>query len=40
MSNVVENQFNIMGNQNSEWNKKIGESYMDKSVQINADTIL
>ena len=40
MSNVVENQFNIMGNQNSEWNKKTGESYMDKSVQINADTIL
>jgi len=30
-----------MGNKNSEWNKKVaGDSFMDKSVEMNADTIM
>lgn len=40
MSNVVDNQFKVMGDKlNTEWQKG-GDSFMDKSVQINADTIL
>jgi len=41
MSSVIENQFNIMGNKNGEWNKKVaGDSFMDKSVEMNADSIM
>lgn len=40
MSSVFENQFKVMGAKTSEWQGKAGESFMDKSVQINADTIL
>ena len=40
VGSVMENQFNIQGDKNGQWNKKTGDSYMDKSVEINADTIL
>lgn len=40
MSSVVRTQFQVMGNKSSEWQGKLGESFMDKSLQINADTIM
>lgn len=42
MSGVVKSQFEVMGQKATEWqsSKQLGESFMDKSVQINADTIL
>lgn len=40
MSVVVKKQFEVMGQKSSEWQGKLGESFMDKSVQINADTIM
>ena len=40
VGSVMENQFNIQGDKNGQWNKKTGDSYMDRSVEINADTIL
>lgn len=40
MSGVMENQFDIKGSKNVEMNNKLDESFMDKSVQINADTIM
>lgn len=40
MSTVVEDQFKIMGEKSGEWNQNLKDSFMDKSVQINADTIM
>ena len=40
MSSVLEDQFKIMDNKNADLNKKFNESFMDKAVQINPDTIL
>lgn len=36
----MENQYNIKGQKNGEMINKMDESFMDKSVQINADTIM
>lgn len=36
----MEKQFKVMGSQTAEWQSKAGASFMDKSVQINADTLL
>ena len=36
----MENQFDIKGSKHVEMNTKLDESFMDKSVQINADTIM
>ena len=40
MSSVIENQFKIMGEKQSEWNQKFDDSFMDKSLQINVEAIM
>ena len=41
MSSVMDNQFKVTGSKsNTDWQTKAGAAFMDKSVQINADTIL
>lgn len=36
----MDNQFKVTGSKNADWQAKAGAAFMDKSVQINADTIL
>lgn len=40
ISKVMDNQFKVTGDKNVNWQSKPQASYMDKSLQINADTIL
>ena len=36
----MDNQFKVTGDKNANWQSKPGAAFMDKSLQINADTIL
>ena len=40
MSSVIEDKFQIMGEKSGEWNQNMKDSFMDKSLEINADTIM
>lgn len=37
---VMDTQFKVSGSKNADWQAKAGAAFMDKSIQINADTIL
>lgn len=40
MSSVIEDKFLIMGEKSGEWNQNMKDSFMDQSVEINADNIM
>ena len=40
MGSVIDNQFQIMGEKQTQWNQKLDDSFIDKSLNINADTII